>query len=100
MRGSGSLRAVPVLTASAPTGASGRGHADADLLTEPGPARQVEVIAGPELARVVVVRRPVLSEQPHGLHGAGDHLGAIRLLDRCAPAQPAAEPAPRERRGR
>ena len=67
---------VPRREAAAP----GR-HPDPDLRSQPG-AGQLEVVAGPEVAGVVVVRRPISRQQSHGLVRAGDDLGAVGRLHR------------------
>ena len=64
-------------------------RADLDLLAQVAPRRS-EVVAGPELAGVVVVRGPRAVEQPHRGVGLGDHLGAVGQLGGRPAVQPAA----------
>ena len=66
-----------------------------DLVAEPRTGEQLELVAGPEAARVVVVGRPVVAEQPHRLVRRGDHLRAVRRLDRRGTTQPARGPTDR-----
>src|SRR6266511_2325458 len=91
-----------------PGGAGGWRDLHGDLLAEPGPRGQVEVITAPEAAGVVPVRPAPTGQQPHGLVGDGDDFGAVGGLKVrvCrAPLQlryPPAQPPPGEpgRRGK
>jgi len=69
-----------------------RGYVHTDLGAQAGVADQLQGVAGPELAGVVVVRRPVPGKEPHRLVGAGDHLRAVGRLHRRRSTQPATEP--------
>src|SRR5450631_444303 len=97
-----SLLFQPPLQRPAPSTDSRRPvrHVDTDLGTQAGVADQLQGVAGPELARVVVVRRPVPGEEPHRLVGAGDHLRTVRRLQRRRSTQPATQPAAGEARRR
>ena len=53
---------------------------DGDLAGQPVAAGQLEVVAAPEAARVVPVHAVAAGQQPHGLIGGGQHLGAVRGL--------------------
>ena len=63
------------------------------------PCWQPQVVAGPEHARVVVVRGQPVVEQSHGGVRRGDHLGAVRHLRVGPAAYPPPRPASDERRG-
>src|SRR5665811_485220 len=70
-----------------------RGYLHTDLGAQAGVANQLQGVAGPEPAWVVVVRRPVPGEEPHRLVGARDHLRAVGRLHRRRSTQSATKPA-------